>query len=207
MALAPGRIGRFCLFTTRRWRMDFRRELHAHRERSSASVGVAMGPYYETVGRQNLSTRARSSEVVNDLQLRFRNASSYRDQFYVTYHDMEEAVKRRGYSLYRLGAVTFLAISSLATLYWGNIKRWGAQEGAEVASQTLGDERLVMKAEVLALNIANALLTDAATSVAAKDFFSEIAADTKSLNDAKTFALDVCKGLVEGKESGSNISV
>jgi len=129
-----------------------------------------------------------------------RNASTYRDQIYVTYHDLEEALRRRGYSLYRLSLFTLVSVGGVATLYWGRIKTWSAQEGAEVASKTLEDERLLMKAEHLAKNVANALLTDAETSVAAQGFLSEIAVHESSTELAKTFALEICKSLLQDKE-------
>lgn len=132
-------------------------------------------------------------------------ATSYRQQIYVTYHDLEEALHRKGYSVYGLIAGTLLAAASVAALSWNRIKHWGAQEGAELASITLGDERLLMKAEDLAKSIANALLSDSETFGAARNFVSRVAAADGPMDGTRSFVTDVCNELTNGEDESISL--
>lgn len=88
-----------------------------------------------------------------------RTATESRARLFITYHDLERALERRGVKNVRtvLLAGGLLAVS--VGLAWPSIKQWGAVEGAEVAAATLEHEQLQAKA----LRMVQEVLTDAST--------------------------------------------
>lgn len=79
--------------------------------------------------------------------------------YFLTYHDLEHALERRGLSMLRfiLGvAGTFLCGTALM---WPRIKRWGAAEGTEIALTSLQAEELKEHAS----SLVNTLITEEET--------------------------------------------
>jgi len=113
--------------------------------------------------------------------------AGYRRNIYITYHDLEAALKNRGYSLYRLALGTLVAIAATTALFWNRIKHWGAQESASVATKTLEDEMLQRKAEDLAKQLTNALLTDERTRRAVQTLLKQVLSDPGARKDATAF--------------------
>mmetsp|Transcript_42342 Transcript_42342/g.165296 ORF Transcript_42342/g.165296 Transcript_42342/m.165296 type:complete len:328 (+) Transcript_42342:322-1305(+) len=171
--------------------VSMRAMFHANQGRPN----LASAAVYDT-GRVDIDALRGLSSSTGVVSNPAEHAARYRDQILVTYHDMEEALKMKGYSITRLTMFLVMGLVGIPALYWNRIKHWSQQEGAEVASKTLGDERLIMKAEDMAKSVANALLDDVETSITAKKFISEVAVK----DEATAFALEVGKAIAHDPE-------
>lgn len=126
---------------------------------------------------------------------------NYRRNIYITYHELEMALRRRGYSLYKLLIGTLIAAAATTALFWNDIKHWGAQESASVATRTLEDEMLQKKAEDMAKQLTNALLTDERTMRAVQTLLKQVMSDPKSRQDATIFVSEQLAVLMERKHN------
>lgn len=63
----------------------------------------------------------------------------------ISYHDLEEALERRGVRGVRFVLAFICAVAAGIGVAWPRIKQWGAVEGAEVAAASLEDEQLQAK--------------------------------------------------------------
>lgn len=79
--------------------------------------------------------------------------------YFLTYHDLERALERRGLSVLRFLMGMGAVLATGTALMWPRIKRWGAAEGAEVAAQSLQADELKVHAAALI----NALINEPST--------------------------------------------
>lgn len=73
----------------------------------------------------------------------------------ISYHDLEQALERRGLRSVRVVLTAVLGLAAAIGLAWPRIKQWGAVEGAEVAAASLEDEQLQAKINGMVQNVLN----------------------------------------------------
>ncbi|KAA8490802.1 hypothetical protein FVE85_1249 [Porphyridium purpureum] len=148
------------------------------------------------------ATSSHQSHVTHDTSSESSAAQSGHRGYipYVTYQDLDHLLRKRGYGGYTFFQLFVgLSVASAAgvTIFWGRIKLWGAKESADVARQTLEDEELKRKAEDLAKQVANTLLSDETTFVAMQRLIMSVLTDPVSAASAKEFTTDLLTRLLE----------
>lgn len=76
---------------------------------------------------------------------------------------LELALRRRGYSLIRTVALCASILAMGVAIYWNRFIEWGSEQGAGVASRTLEDELVRLKARELAAELVQQLIHDEKT--------------------------------------------
>ncbi|KAK4534208.1 hypothetical protein CDCA_CDCA01G0233 [Cyanidium caldarium] len=76
---------------------------------------------------------------------------------------LELALERRGYNLVRITSLWLSVFAVGVVLYWNRFLEWGSEQGAGVASRTLEDELVKLKAHQLAAELVQQLIHDERT--------------------------------------------
>lgn len=119
-------------------------------------------PSHVGVARQPGRTTDRMEHLTQSIpSMTTRTASSdSRTRLFISYHDLERALERRGLKSIRVILAAAAALAASVGIMWPRIKQWGAVEGAEVAAASLEHEQLQMKA----VGVLNDVLTDPKTA-------------------------------------------
>jgi len=127
------------------------------------------------------------------------SSSSSRYIPYVTYSDLEKLLRKRGYRGYPMYQI-FIVLGAIIVAFWGQIKHWGAKEGAEVATKTLADTELKRKAEELTKDVTNALLNDPKTAIALQSMVSALMKEPLAVQTTQEFVANVLIKLVQDED-------
>eukprot|EP00189_Rhodosorus_marinus_P004676 CAMPEP_0113963420 /NCGR_PEP_ID=MMETSP0011_2-20120614/6502_1 /TAXON_ID=101924 /ORGANISM="Rhodosorus marinus" /LENGTH=369 /DNA_ID=CAMNT_0000975465 /DNA_START=601 /DNA_END=1710 /DNA_ORIENTATION=+ /assembly_acc=CAM_ASM_000156 len=169
--------------------------------RLAAGGGVASGTGKNTRRLKDEGFGNRRQRIESSTPKTEDWSSQYPRNLYITYHDLELALERRGYSLYRLLIGTLIGLAATTALFWNRIKHWGAQESASVATRTLEDEVLQKKAEELAKQLTNALLKDERTFRAVQTLLKQILSDPTARQDAAAFVSQLLIVLMQREDT------
>jgi hypothetical protein len=87
----------------------------------------------------------------------------------------------RGYNIFYIFISSLIIITLILYFTWDNIKIWTGLQSAEVASKTLSDEQVKIKAEELSKNVVNKILLSPSTLDLTISFLNRLSTDKGTL--------------------------
>ncbi|XP_001629412.2 uncharacterized protein LOC5508870 [Nematostella vectensis] len=164
-------------------------------EKKSSQVNRRLIPPYDT-------HHAIVQQLSQDAQLEKTDPSVHHFAMIERLHDLEERYRVRGYSLLRWGlGLVVMGVISLY-LFREELRENVADEVADVASRSLGDENVVNKANEVTKQVLQDIINDPETTRLASNFVMSVLGQ----DDVRKSAVELTLFVLQNRETQAKVS-